>query len=333
MAHRIEKRDTQQGRTQAWHGLTQIKEDLNLDSNWLTEWDVEEVPLYVHTESDPVEVPYKILVGTDDKQVIGKPFADSYRPISNKIFLEMIKDAISSVRGVTVESVGSVCNRGRVFVSLSLKDSSAYKIGNRQFNDFLNFGNAFDQSSVLWANNTNICTVCNNTFSYNLSNEDGPIDIRVFHKGNVEFKLTNMAEIIDAHLGSQAHYKAEFEKLMAIDMKPSEARELFAGWSLRASNDKELSTRGINKVNRLTELFSTGAGNSGENRADAFSAITDFFTHQSTRNNGANVGRQYVSSEFGLGKMAKTDFWNVIRNDDRVAQFQEIGAKALLNYS
>jgi hypothetical protein len=140
-----------------------------------------------------------------------------------------------------------------------------------------------------------------------------------------------MAEIIDAHLGCQALYKAEFERLMKIDITPSNARNLFTGWSLRNDKDKEISTRGLNKVNRMTELFVSGKGNSGKNRADAFSAVTDFYTHESTRSRGANVGSQFVSSEFGLGRMAKQDFWNVIRSNDRIAALSKVGEKALSN--
>jgi len=326
MAHRIEKRDNQQGRHMGWHGLTEIKMDLDLDNNKLREWDIEEVELQT---SEGVEVPFKILVASDDREVIGKPFSNTYKPISNKTFLDMIKEATSGIKGIVVETAGSVCNRGRVFVSLSLKDSKSYKIGDRQFEDYLNFGNGHDQSCVLWANNTNTCTVCNNTFTYNLHNDDSPIDVRVFHRGNIEFKLTNMTEIIDAHLGSQAHFKAEFENLMKQDIKVDDARSLFAGWSLRNDEEKELTNRGLTKVNRLTELFVRGAGNSGKNRADVFSAVTDYYTHESTRGRGQNAGNQFVSSEFGLGRAAKQNFWDIIRDDDEVKHYVDIGKNVL----
>ena len=325
MAHKIEKRDKQQGRQMAWHNLTEVVADLSLEKNWLTKWDIEKRTL----ELDGIDTGFDILIGDDDKEVIGKPFARTYKPISNKEFLTVIKDSISTIKGVNIETVGSVCNRGRVFVSVSLKDNSEYKIGNRTFKDFLNFGNGHDQSSVLWVNNTNTCTVCNNTFSYNLNNNKSDIDIRVFHRGNVELKISNIAEIIDAHLGNQAEYKAEFERLMNIDIKPTDARNLFAGWTLRNDNEKSITPRGINKINRLSELFATGKGNEGKNRADAFSAVTDFYTHESTRGSGANVGNQFVSSEFGIGRTAKQNFWNVIRSDYDVDFFSNIGKKAL----
>lgn len=327
MAHGITKRDKQQGRYMGWHKLTEIVDDLNLDNNWLRNgWDIKEVDLQT---VDGIEVPFKILTGTDDNEPIGKPFASSYKPISNGMFLDMIKEAISGIKGAVVESVGSVNNRGRVFVSISIKDATKYNIGNREFKDYLNFGNGHDQSCVLWVNLSDICTVCNNTFTMNLFIKDSPINARVHHRGNVEVKLANMAEIVDGFLGTQAFFKSEFERLMNEPMKNDQAREVFAGWTLRNDPEKELSTRGMNKVNRLVELFNTGAGNSGSNRADAFSAVTDYYTHESTRGGGQNSGNQFVSSEFGIGRTAKDNFWNIIRDKTEVETYATIGRNAL----
>ena len=311
-----------------WHNLTQINEVLDLKNNWLTKWDIQEVGL--KTVGD-VEVPFKILTGTDDNQVIGKPFAGTYTPVSNKAFLDMIGEAISGVKGAVVESVGSVNNRGRVFVSLSIKGMDKFKVGDREFLDYLNFGNGHDQTSAVWTNASNTCTVCDNTFSMNLNGEQ-EVKCKVKHSKDVIARLDNIVEIIDAYAGTQAKFKAEFERLMNEPMKTDKARNLFAGWMIRSTNEdggKDLGPKTLTKVNRITELFEKGKGNSGENRADAFSAVTDFYSHESVRNSGKNVARQLFSSEYGLGRMAKSSFWNVIRNDDSVNAFAANGKKAL----
>lgn len=311
-----------------WHNLTQINEVLDLKNNWLTKWDIQEVGL--KTAGD-VEVPFKILTGTDDNEVIGKPFAGTYTPVSNKAFLDMIGEAISGVQGAVVESVGSVNNRGRVFVSLSIKGMDKFKVGNREFLDYLNFGNGHDQTSAVWTNASNTCTVCDNTFSMNLDGEQ-EVKCKVKHSKDVIARLDNIVEIIDAYAGTQAKFKAEFERLINEPMKTDKARNLFAGWMIRSNNEeggKDLGPKTLTKVNRVTELFEKGKGNSGENRADAFSAVTDYYTHESTRNSGKNVTRQVFSSDYGLGRMAKSSFWNVIRNDDSVNAFAANGKKAL----
>ena len=328
MSHGITNRDRQEARHMGWHNLTQINEVLDLKNNWLTKWDIQEVGL--KTVGD-VEVPFKILTGTDDNQVIGKPFAGTYTPVSNKAFLDMIGEAISGVKGAVVESVGSVNNRGRVFVSLSIKGMDKFKVGKREFLDYLNFGNGHDQTSAVWTNASNTCTVCDNTFSMNLDGEQ-EVKCKVKHSKDVIARLDNIVEIIDAYAGTQAKFKAEFERLMNEPMKTDKARDLFAGWMVRSSGgnqERDLGPKTLSKVNRLTDLFQIGKGNTGNNRADAFSAVTDYYTHESTRNSGKNVARQVFSSDYGLGRVAKSSFWNVIRNDDSVNAFAASGKKAL----
>lgn len=330
MAHGISARDRQEGRHMGWHNLTKINKELDLKNNWLTEWDIKEVELQT-TEGE--EVPFKILVGSDDGKFIGKPYAGTYTPVTNKQFLAMIEEAVKGIKGAHVESVGSVCNRGRIFVSLSIKGMDKFKIGDRDFQDYLNFGNGHDQTSAVWANSSNICTVCDNTFQMNLNaNAGAGIKIKLKHSKDVALRLDNIAEVVDAYAGTQAKFKAEFERLMNEPIKTDKARNVYAGWLIRSSpgnEDRDLGPKTMRKVDRLVELFETGRGNKGENRADAFSAVTDFYTHESTRNGGTNKARQLFSSDFGLGRMAKSDFWNVIRNDKSVDAYAASGKKAL----
>jgi hypothetical protein len=331
MSHGISKRDRQEGRKMGWHKLTIINPNLTLSDNWLTKWEITEDNLFTRKG---VEVPFKVLLGSDDGLVIGKPFAGSYTPVTNKQFLHMIHEAISGIKGAVVESVGSVCNRGRVFVSISIEGMDRFVIGNREFLDYLNFGNGHDQTCAVWANASNTCTVCNNTFNMNLNMGDSQkgVRVKVKHSKDVIAKMENISEIIDAYAGTQARFKTEFVKLLNEPMKEAEAHNLFAGWMIRSkagSEDRDLGPKTMKKVNRLTELFVSGAGNKGDNRADAFSAVTDFYSHESTRGQGKNVARQVFSSDFGIGRTAKLDFWNVIRSPQSIQSYVANGKKAL----
>lgn len=309
-----------------WHDLTEIKADLNLDNNRLTEWDIVQTPLCL---PDGTQTTFKILTGDDDGEVIGKPYAHTYTPITNKQFLDMVREAISGVKGAVVESVGSVNNRGRVFVSISIKEMANFKVGSREFLDYLNFGNGHDQTCAVWANESNTCTVCDNTFTLNFEGTQ-KVKVKVNHTKDVAERIVNISEIIDAYCGTQAKFKAEFARLLNEPLKKDKAKNLFAGWLCRSTNSQgnDLGPRTVLKVDRLMELFETGAGNTGDNRADAFSAVTDFYTHESTRNEGANVSRQLFSSDFGIGAKAKINFWNVVRNDNSMNAYISSGRKA-----
>ena len=331
--HGISKRDRQDGRSMGWHKLTHLNDKLTLKDNFLTEWDIQEVALQT---VGGVEVPFKILTASDDGEVIGKPYAGTYTPVSNRQFLDMIEEAISGVKGAVVESVGSVCNRGRVFVSLSIKGMEEYVIGERKFYDYLSFGNSHDQTSAVWVNGSNTCVVCNNTYNYNLHSNNSEVRCKVKHSKDVAVRLDNIVEIVDAYAGQQAKWKAEFNRLMQEPMKEEQARNFYAGFLLRNDNAehnvRELGPKTFAKVERLTELFVKGRGNNGDDRADCFQGGTEFYTHFSTRNEGKNVARQLFSSDYGMGKVAKSRLWNCIRDDKMVDSLVTTGRKAIKEY-
>ena len=327
--HNITERDAQVGLGQAWHGLTDVVDEIDVKDNVLTKWDVERKPLtYVDVDGNEQETGYGILVGSDDDKIIGRPMTPSYKEITNEKFLDLVSDAMKKLPKAKIESIGSVCNRGKVFVTVSLDGKSKYKVGDREFEDYLNFGNAHDQSSKLWINNTNTCTVCDNTFTYNLNNKSAMVGSAV-HRGDIELKLADLSNVVDDFLGTQADFREKFNRLLKKKISDKKAQSLFTGFLMRNNPKEGLRTRCLNTVESLNTLFKKGAGNRGENYADAFSAVTDYYTHNSTRGKGKNRLNQYVSSEFGLGRMNKQSFWTVINNDDLANRTIERGTKLL----
>lgn len=327
--HNITERDAQIGLKQAWHGLTNVVDAIDVKDNVLTEWDVERKPLtYVDINGDEQDTGYGILVGDDDDQIIGRPMSPSYKHITNEQFMDLVSDVMQKLPKAKIESIGSVCNRGKVFVTVSLDGKSKYKVGDREFEDFLNFGNAHDQTSKLWINNTNTCTVCDNTFTYNLNNKSAMVGSAV-HRGDIELKLADLSNVVDDFLGTQEDFRVKFNNLLKKKITDKKAQSLFTGFLMRNNPKEGLSTRCLNTVDTLNTLFKKGAGNRGENYADAFSAVTDYYTHNSTRGKGANRLNQYVSSEFGLGRMNKQSFWTVVNDADLAERTIERGTKLL----
>ena len=129
--------------------------------------------------------------------------------------------------------------------------------------------------------------------------------------------LPEIAKLVDKAVGVQAEFQLAFEKLSQISINTPIARNLFAGFIGRRSidPDKGLSTRSNNTVQRLINLYQSGPGNTGETRADAFSAVTDYYSHYSS-GNGDNPMRQFLSSEYGAGQQSKADFWNLITEEN-----------------
>lgn len=330
MAHRIEKMDAQHGIEQAWHGLTQVNPELHklfIDGKtFLNSWDVVTVPMFTQA-GQPIVVDesfgeagetklvnWSILQCTDNQAFIGRPFnPESFKPVNNARFLELMREAIAGT-GHKVVSLGSVCNRGRVFISVELEEIKGLKAAGREMESFLNFGHGFDQSCVFYANTSNIKTVCNNTFTMNLFHKGKLVNFRVKQTKNSQAKLDNLPEMIDAAIGVQKEFALVMDSLADQKVTETQAERVFTGFvapiGLENAENPELSTRSRNTVERLMQLFKSGAGNRGENKADLFSAATDFYTHESS--GGENLWKQFVSSEFGSGLRKKEAFFEML---------------------
>ena len=327
MAHNITDRDAQIGLSQAWHGLTDVVDVIDPKDNYLRSWDVERHPLYyIDKDDNAIETKHGILRATDDGETVGKPMSPHYKHVTNEQFMDLVSDAMKQLPKAKLESIGSVNNRGKVFATVSLADNKEYNVGDRTFQDYLNFGNAHDQSSRLWVNNTNICTVCENTFNFNLNNKNGMVGSAV-HRGDMELKVADLSNLVEEFLGVQEDFKVKFQKLLKRKLAKEKASQLFTGFLMRNNPREGLSTRCLNTVDQLNTLFVKGAGNRGENYADAFSAVTDYYTHNSTRGGGKNKANQYYSSEHGLGRMNKSSFWTVVNNRDLAEKTIERGKK------
>lgn len=331
MSHEITSIDRQEGIAQAWHGLTKVMQIIKLASSWLGQWDVEKRPMF---EPDGSASDYCRLVCTDNSKIkIGKPVhCESYGIITNADFLRVIDNALKEIPGAIVASVGSVCGRSRIFVSVKLPELASYEAAGREFVPYLNFMSSHDMSAPFAVNASTVCTVCNNTFGMNLriSKEDGDEAVRIVlkHSKNVADRLDNVPDIISGFHGSQMLFRLQMEKLAKEKITIDDANALFAGF-LTPENavEKAMSTRRMNQVDRLVELFRRGAGNSGENRADAFSAFTDYYTHENA--GGDSVIRQFESSEFGDGFARKQAALETLTNEKLFAKALERGAKVL----
>jgi hypothetical protein len=365
MAHNITKQDKQQGIKVAWHGLTEVltPDELQLyvlengvmvpnPKVWLNQWDIKQVPCFIHIEEEEVRNGWYSFVATDKPRlIIGRPIADSYGVINNAQFVGMVNDTLKGTAHKVV-SVGSVRNRGRIFITVQLNEDSVKKLGNRTFEDYLTFGSSHDMSSELFILNCSFCTVCDNTFSASLfatrsqqSDVKGDeiqgqdaVALRLRHSKHAARKLPEIAKLLDKTLGVRAEFYAALEQLGNEKCDESRAERIFAGFELRGES---LSTRAKNRVTRQTELFKSGRGNSGENLLDAFSAATDYYTHESStsKTDDDSKLRQFESSEFGTGAERKREFFTLLTETEvggdgttvrpRLAKAEAIGERAL----
>lgn len=316
MGHGITDRDLQQGRSMAWHGLTDVREDLSLDNCWLGKWDVKPEVLKVGDEETPFRIlrSFPTTTGEDadtDNGLVGKPFdPDTYKPFTNAAFLKQLREGVEGA-DLVLDSVGAICGRTRIFASFAM--GLSYRAAGREFKPFLNVGNSHDQSSPLWVNTSNTCTVCNNTFTLNMAL--GGTIWGVKHTKHSAPKMRTLGVSVVAMLEGHKTFKTDFEALGLLSVTQDDARAFFVG--LLGTPGSELSARTESAIDRLMQLFRGGAGNNGRDWADVFSAATDFYTHEAANGNGSQEAnwKNFLSSEFGSGKEKKLGVWAEVTNE------------------
>lgn len=337
MSHEIEENDRQDGLEQAWHGLTNIKPDLSLKDNWLREW--EAVPFsLVADDNAKTKSKFSCFMASDiPGLIIGQPFNPaSYKAVFNAEFLKIAETLVAKYPGCIVESVGSLRNRARVFISLRLpKDSGGtFVAGGREFRGFFNLLNSFDFSCPIMGTGSNICVVCNNTFSaamaQGFADDDSCAAIGRHKKG---LNLDALTKMMEEAIGAQLGFKEEFDKLAARSISIEQAQWAFAGFV--GDRRAALTSRSNGIVEELDALFRKGKGNNGQTHADWFSAVTDYYTHQNATSKADSAGKakQWLSSEFGTGAKTKAAAWFAITNDERMEKMMADGKDLLRAYN
>jgi hypothetical protein len=357
MSHEITQNDKQQGLTMAWHGLTEIFPVILLAQCWLAQWDVFKRPLWrkvktgdVNPDGSPIlrdeQTDTAEIVATDnDSLVIGKPVDPSYHVLTNKSFLALVQGALDQIQGAIVASVGSVCNRGRIWVTLQVPDIKSVFAAEREFLPYLNFMSSHDKSCGFTVVLSTICTVCNNTFNMNLVGEDGKaFRVYVKHTSGMADRLQDVPGLIAAYFTTIQKFTETMAKLALIPVSELDAKAFFAAFTTEKADDSdktkaeqsELSTRRRNQIDRLTELFVSGKGNKGQNLADLFSAVTDYYSHENSgqektdaNEDEARKQRQIASSEFGTGAAMKSYAWSILQDDKKTAGMIAKGHKIL----
>jgi hypothetical protein len=313
MSHHIEDRDVQAGTQMAWQGLTKVVPVVQYEDAF--PFEIERLPLLMANDT-PLEG-WSFFRCSDDGKPAGVPVSESYSALTNARFWEVVQNSVGGTNAI-VESAGTIYDRCRRFVTVKLgTDVDDFTVGDRQFKNRFSILDSIDGSTNFYGVNSSTCVVCANTFAVVMGDTSGEFRFKIRHSKNILPKIENMEKAIDQFIGVTAQFKKALEIANEIPVTPADARSLFAGWTGADTNG--MSSRTFNTVTRLAELFQRGAGNNGETLLDAFSAVTDFYSHESS--GGADQPgfrvKQALSSEFGSASRKKQDFFSNLFTVDK----------------
>lgn len=305
MAHLIQERDIQAGLTQAWHNLTTICDEVKRENSM--PFEVIESPIYYKKqETDQfgfvkdvfVQDPeYKILLANDDWLPVGDPYGPSYQPSSIEMFWEVIKKGMGTTP-YQIVSAGTVDNRRKLFASL--KVTEGFEVAGRKFDDFITVLDSFDKTTALTAKYLNFCTVCNNTFMASM--RSGKEIGKAKHTQMLELNVARLISAIDSFAGTSNLFQAMLQRAHEQTCSRDEAKAWAAG--IHGRNMDKGTNALVQKAARIGELFESGRGNEGRTRLDAFQALTEFETHESS--NRKEAGAQNYTSNWGASALTKS---------------------------
>lgn len=322
MAHQIGKRDKQIGLNMAWHGLTEVVKEVTREL--ALPYEIERQPIFVNgvawqweetnSQGEKEQLGFSAFVCSDDKLPVGKPVASTYHALTNARFWEIVQNSLGGTSAV-IESAGTIYDRARRFISVNLgADLDTFKIDGREFKNYFNFLDSIDGSTNFVGVNSSICVVCANTFRMSFE-QQSELRFKIRHTKGLTQKIDNMEQIIDKTIGVRAQFQKALTEANSYPISAHDAQDIFAGYVIGKTEDRP-STRSLNVVERLNDLFLHGKGNSGQTLLDAVSAVTDYYSHESS--GGRSSYKQWISSEFGTGEKSKSRFISEVLKQDGI---------------
>jgi len=308
----------------SWHGLETELESLNTENCNLRSIHIMRGEHTVKTElgvyASPVFSPCIVHpIEAGKLHFLGRPYdPSSYRLFDNREFLDFAAECFkaagmdNSLSFVTTLYDGSRMTLSRRLPEADFKDAHGYGV-----NSYINLLNSVDGSWPVFANVSEIRTVCYNTATANLMEGGASCKHTPDALGDFIRRFPDtLAEALKAHEGSANDY------LMMADIQLSftQAQSFFAALVGKA----KLSTRAFNVVNEgLMPLFLKGRGCYGQTAADAYNAVTEYYTHNSSLE---------ANAPDGTADQRKREARQMLLSDT-LAESMERGRKAIAEYS
>ncbi len=221
---------------------------------------------------------WKVLRRGDGGDIINV-VRDSYQVIQNREILEPF-DEVRREFKAEWSQCGVIGNGNNIWVSAKLPEQHELKSNNQDklcgyIMAILNHDGTRSDSVFPYVDRL----FCNNQFNTVAKSGKG---MTIMHRSNYEQRIQILmqgfqkgiqknVEFIDTAgtLDSQKISKDELEKVV---------NKLFPDKKVR-NKGEEVLLSGESSRNRVKELFTTGAGNKGETRWDAFNAVTEYIDH------------------------------------------------------
>ena len=309
---------------QSWHALETIKKGLNVQNCNLRKMEIERGEVTVKVKGADYAAPLIVPciahpLEAGKLHFLGRPFdPSSYQLFDCGAFLDFAGECFKAAgMDDSLSFVTTLYDGSRMTLSRRLHEADFKDAHGHEINSYINLLNSVDGSWPVFANISEIRTVCYNTATANLM--EGGSGCKHTPNALADFVRRfpdTLAEALTAHKGSANEYL----QMADIPLTFTQAQSFFAA----LLGKTKLSTRAFNLTNEhLMPLFIRGKGCYGKTAADAYNAVTEYFTHNSSIE---------ANAPDGSADQRKREARAMLLSDT-LAESLERGRKALVDYS
>jgi hypothetical protein len=275
---------------------------------------------HVHATLDGLTIPLpkqRALIARtpDDRRVPLHMATDKYSVIENQKVAQSVSEALKQTDcGSTLSSMGTLNNLKMFFMCYKM---GKYEVNGDRHNTYLNVTSGHN-GEALRVFLSGLRLVCLNSIRQALREEQGFIDLKVTHRGDVNVKCADLSQSIAGLIEGQRKHIEAMEILAAQKVAESDIDAIVAGYFLQDgfSKTEKFSGRTLNTVSGITDLAFGGKGNRGETMYDVLNGGTEYWTSgEGVGVRTSNASKAY-SSEYGTAAKHKTRFADYLLSAD-----------------
>lgn len=294
-----------------WHGRGIPTKELSKENVRGALFKFEFRPAYIKgTDGTDIPTGQRYAVALDNERPIATAIGGCFDTVDNEEIYDLFSEAI---KGSRYKICSVLTLSGRTYFTIDAKADEQLKAAGRDIIPYVGITRGFGGAASLTACGHSTVIQCGNTQRLFIreASQAGSGAVKRKNTLKIRDQLPMVQNAIDKSWGVQAEFAKALEAASLVKVDVPTVQRGFVGF-LGVDNLGKTS-RTANRVNRLVQLFRGGQGNTGENAADFFSAITDYYTHESAgsvdsaESREAFTTKQWISSEYGAASRIKAD--------------------------
>jgi phage/plasmid-like protein (TIGR03299 family) len=300
-----------------WHGLgTKISDDKNLSiEEGLKEsgcdWNVVLEDMYLKRDMDEYITSQKLntnieeraVVRSTDNSVLGV-VGSKYTPLQNMDSFAWFQPFLDA--GLCkLHTAGSLCGGKKVWVLAELDNPTVNITANDTICKYILLSNSHDGSSAVRVGYTPIRTTCANTLAM-AHNSTASKLLKVRHTSGLKISMEIIRDTMNV-VNAEFEATAEQYKFLATK-RVSKIRDYVKLVLKEDKEDKDMSTRSKNIVDKIVSLCENGIGNNIDNIGGtywaAYNGVTEYLSRIYGRNNSNRMNNLWFGQGVNMNQLA-----------------------------